>query len=158
MQQMMIDVEDKTFPQLMYDIVLQPLGMIHSTYDQPLTKDKVSLAATGYLPDGTMTKGKFHTYPEMAAAGLWTTAEDLAKFAIDVQNTVGGKSTKVLSKQMSEKMLTPFVADFQGLGFGLTRKKNDFYFDKRNELFGSTSRQPETAKTRRIRTSGLTGS
>ncbi len=128
MQQMMIDVTGKTYPNLMSELVLQPLEMNHSTYDQPLTGKQLELAATGYLPDGSMTKGKRHTYPEMAAAGLWTTAEDLAKFAIDVQQTIKGESTKVLSKEMANTMLTPFVEDFTGLGIFLDKINDAVYF------------------------------
>ncbi len=125
---MLIDTEGKPFPQIMKEFVLQPLGMNNSSYEQPLTAAQLPQAATGYVPDGTMTKGKYHTYPEMAAAGLWTTAEDLAKFAIDVQNSVQGKSTLVISKAMTEKMLTPFVSDFEGLGLFINKKKDDIYF------------------------------
>jgi CubicO group peptidase (beta-lactamase class C family) len=53
----------------------------------------------------------------MAAAGLWTTAEDLAKFVIDVQLAVKEDKGKVLSQSMTNKMLTPFVSDHVGLGF-----------------------------------------
>lgn len=128
MQQMLIDIEGKSFPQIMQEQVLQPLNMGNSTYNQPLTEEQLKFAATGYLPDGTMTKGKRHTYPEMAAAGLWTTAEDLAKFAIDLQMTLKGESSTVLSKEMATKMTTPFVADFIGLGIFLDKIKDDDYF------------------------------
>jgi hypothetical protein len=128
MQQMMMDVEGKTFPQLMEELVLQPLGMTHSTYEQPLQSEKLKMAATGYLPDGTMTKGKRHTYPEMAAAGLWTTAEDLAKFAVTIQQTLKDGTETVLSKDMTNLMLTPFVEDFTGLGIFINKKKDEIYF------------------------------
>ena len=128
MQQMLIDIENIPFPQLMKEIVLQPIGMTNSTYDQPLTGSQLKMAATGYLPDGTMTKGKRHTYPEMAAAGLWTTAEDLAKFAIDIQKTVKGESSLVVSKEMAARMLTPFVVDYEGLGMFLRNKPGETYF------------------------------
>ncbi len=128
MQQMLIDVEGKPFPQLLKELVLQPLEMKNSTYDQPLNESQINMAATGYLPDGSMTKGKRHTYPEMAAAGLWTTAEDLARFAIDIQKTVKGESERVLSQSMVKRMLTPFVADFIGLGIFLDKIKEDVYF------------------------------
>ena len=100
----------------MNELVLAPLAMVHSTYEQPLKEEQLNRAATGYLPDGSMTKGKRHTYPEMAAAGLWTTSEDLARFAIDVQKTYAGNSEKVLTKSGVEEMLSPFVEDFIGLG------------------------------------------
>lgn len=128
MQQMMMDVVGKPFPQLMEEMVLQPLGMTNSTYEQPLQSDKLKMAATGYLPDGTMTKGKRHTYPEMAAAGLWTTAEDLAKFAVTIQQTLRGGPETVLSKDMTNLMLTPFVEDFTGLGIFINKMKDEIYF------------------------------
>jgi CubicO group peptidase (beta-lactamase class C family) len=128
MQQMLIDVEGKPFPQILQEQVLGPLGMTNSTFEQPLSADKLPLAATGYVPDGTMTKGERHTYPEMAAAGLWTTAEDLARYAVDVQLAYQGKSDKILSREKVTEMLTPFIDEQRGLGPGLDRIKEDFYF------------------------------
>ena len=128
MQQMMMDVESKTFPELMNELVLQPLEMDNSTYNQPLTGDLLTMAATGYLPDGSMTKGKRHTYPEMAAAGLWTNAEDLAKFAVNIQQAIKGERGNGLSKDMTSNMLTPFVEEFTGLGIFINKRKDDIYF------------------------------
>lgn len=128
MQQMLIDLEGKPFPQIMNEMVLGPLGMKNSSYSQPLPADRLKFAATGYLPDGKETGGKRHTYPEMAPAGLWTTAEDLAKFAIDLQLTIKGQSKKVLSQEMAIKMVSPFIEDFEGLGIFLEKKGNDHYF------------------------------
>ncbi|HZY77882.1 MAG TPA: serine hydrolase [Cyclobacteriaceae bacterium] len=127
MQQLLIDVNDgKTFPAIAKDLVLGPLEMTSSTYDQPLDAETVKLAATGYLPNHEQTKGKRHTYPEMAAAGLWTTAEDLAKFAIEVQNAAAGKS-KIISKATADRLLTAVDANY-ALGFGVRDRKGDVYF------------------------------
>ncbi len=127
-QQMMIDVEGKPFPEIMNELVLRPLEMNNSTFNQPLTGEQLTLAATGYLPDGSMVKGKRHTYPEMAPAGLWTNAEDIAKFAVNIQQTLKDQSTKGLSKDMTTKMLTPFVEEFVGLGIFINKKKDEIYF------------------------------
>lgn len=128
MQQILIDVEKKSFPEILKAKVLDTLNMIHSTYEQPLPPDKLVFAATGYLPNRKEVIGKRHTYPEMAAAGLWTTAEDLAKFAIDIQRTVKGESEQVLSKEMVDRMLTPYVSDFCGLGIFLNQFGEETYF------------------------------
>ncbi len=127
-QQLMIDVEGKPFPEIMKEQVLQPLDMQNSSFNQPLTKPQLDLAATGYLPNGRMTKGKRHTYPEMAPAGLWTTSEDLAKFAINIQKTLKDDNSIGLSKDLTTKMLTPFVEDFIGLGIFINKKKDQVYF------------------------------
>lgn len=128
MQQMLIDVSGQSFPEVLKAKVLDPLDMKNSTYEQPLPPEKLPLAATGYLPDRTEVIGKHHIYPEMAAAGLWTTAEDLAKFAIDIQLSLKGESNKVLSPQMTEKMLTPAFEDFIGLGIFLNHYGEEVYF------------------------------
>lgn len=127
MQQMMIDVEGKDFPAIMDEKVLRPLGMLASTYAQPLPEEQLKLAATGYLPNGQMTKGRRHIYPEMAAAGLWTTAEDLARFAIDIQRSLKGEKS-LLSQEITRQMLTPVYEDFIGLGIFLDDRGENVYF------------------------------
>jgi CubicO group peptidase (beta-lactamase class C family) len=126
MQQMMIDIYGKPYAEIEKELVLAPLHMDNSTYEQPLDSVKVKMAATGYLPNHEQTRGKRHTYPEMAAAGLWTTAEDLAKFVIDVQMAVKGES-KIISKQMADRMLTPIDQGY-ALGFGVNDRNGDVYF------------------------------
>ena len=118
MQLLLADVTGKPFPQIVHDLVLQPAGMTHSTYEQPLPKSLSSSAATPYRGDGQPVKGGWHTYPEMAPAGLWTTPSDLARLAIEVQNEYAGKSSRILSQEMMRQMLTHQKGD-SGLGFGL---------------------------------------
>ena len=113
-----MDIEKKPYPQIAQETVLGPLKMTNSTYQQPLPDDTRKKAATGYKSDGKAVAGKIHIYPEMAAAGLWTTPTDLARFAIESQLSLVGKSNKVLSKEMTAKMVEPFLASAAaGLGF-----------------------------------------
>lgn len=116
-QQLMIDITSKKFPELMDELVLQPLGMNNSTFNQTLSTAQLNRTATGYLTDGSMVKGKGHNYPVMAANGLWSTAEDLAKFVLNIQQTLKGNRTKGLSKEMTELMLTPYGTSSYGPGF-----------------------------------------
>jgi CubicO group peptidase (beta-lactamase class C family) len=55
----------------------------------------------------------------MAAAGLWTTPTDLARFAIAIQRGIEGENGPVLTASMIEEMLTPPVGDDYGLGLGI---------------------------------------
>ena len=87
----MTDVTGQSFPRLLEALVLKPLGMTQSTYDQPLPATLVPKAAAGYSADGKEVPGKRHVYPEMAAAGLWSTPSDLARFGIGLQNILRGK-------------------------------------------------------------------
>ncbi|HEY3458827.1 MAG TPA: serine hydrolase domain-containing protein [Bryobacteraceae bacterium] len=89
MQLAMTDVSGKAFPAIMRDTVLSKASMRSSTYENPLPARLSELAATGYRRDGTRVPGRYHTYPEMAAAGLWTTASDLARFGIEIQKSRG---------------------------------------------------------------------
>ncbi len=121
LQQLLIDVTKKPFPQLMREMVLGKLGMNHSTYEQPLPNNLWAQAASGHRNDGAKIKGGWHTYPEMAAAGLWTTPTDLARFAAELQKAKAGKSKKVLSREMVSRMLTEQTGNW-GLGLELEGK------------------------------------
>jgi CubicO group peptidase (beta-lactamase class C family) len=127
-QQMLVDTLKQSFPIIMADTVLKPVGMTHSTYLQPLPGDRAQFAASGHRPAGLAVDGKWHTYPEMAAAGLWTTATDMARFAIELQLSLLNKSNKVLTQEMAKEMLTPFGSDFMALGLMLSQKGNALYF------------------------------
>ncbi|HTQ60105.1 MAG TPA: serine hydrolase [Candidatus Solibacter sp.] len=118
LQTLLGDVTGKSFPQLMSELVLRPAGMTHSTYDQPFPKNLWPEAATPYRSNGDPVKGGWHTYPEMAPAGLWTTPSDLARMAIEVDNEYLGNSSKILSQSMAKQMLTHQFGNW-GLGFGL---------------------------------------
>lgn len=127
MQQMLLDVTKEPFPKLMHDTVLAPIGMTHSTYQQPLPTELKPDAATPYDGHGGAVPGGAHTYPEMAAAGLWTTPSDLARYCIEVQQSLVGKANHVLSQSMTEQMLTPGKGNW-GLGVEIGGSAADPYF------------------------------
>jgi CubicO group peptidase (beta-lactamase class C family) len=126
-QQLVMDVTSKPFPQFMRQAVLDKIGMTDSTYEQPLPPARAAVAATGTHADGTSVPGKWHIYPEIAAAGLWTTATDLAKFGIEIALSNQGKANHVLSQATTQEMLKPQI-DQVGLGFFLGQYKNPHMF------------------------------
>ena len=117
-QLLVADVTGRPFPDYMKTTVLNPLGMDHSTFAQPLPPDKVDQAASGHEMNGEAVRGKWHVYPELPAAGLWTTPSDLCRLAIELQKSASGESHKVISREMAGKMLTPGTGNW-GLGIGL---------------------------------------
>ena len=118
-QLLMSDVTGRGFAELMADLVLAPVGMAHSTFEQPLPEALHDQAATGYGPGGETIDGAWHVYPEQAAAGLWTTPTDLARFAIAVQRGLAGEDGPVISAEMTREMATAQGEDGYGLGLSL---------------------------------------
>lgn len=125
-QQMMIDASGQPFPQLMQKLLLGPVKMDRSTYQQPLPADWLKHAAAGVLPNGADVPGKRHTYPEMAAAGLWTTAENLALFVVEFQNALRGLS-ELMSQDMAWNMVYPVDSGY-ALGLSVKDRAGTGYF------------------------------
>lgn len=107
--QLMMDVTGKSFPGLMQNMLLEKLGMTHSTFQQPLSPTLASNAAAGHLPNGKEMEGKWFVLPELAPDGLWTTPTDLARLLIEIQKARLGRSNKVLSTKSINQMLTPEI-------------------------------------------------
>lgn len=122
-QLLMTDTSHESFPALMKKTVLDKLGMEHSSYDLPASWH--AMAASAYLADGKPVPGNWHRYPELGAAGLWTTPSDLARFAIEIQQSSTGKSNKVLSQEMTRQMLTRSKLSDFGLGLFLGTAKDE---------------------------------
>jgi CubicO group peptidase (beta-lactamase class C family) len=113
-QLIMTDTSGESFPALLRRRVLGPVGMRASTYEQPLPASRHD-NAVGYLEDGAPVAGRFHTYPEMAAAGLWTTPSDLVRWALALQAANDGRPSKLMSQASARQMLTPGLGSW-GLG------------------------------------------
>jgi len=127
MQLLLTEVTGDAFPDILDREVLRPLEMSHSTFVQPLPKRLRREAATAYESDGMPIAVGFHTYPEMAAAGLWTTPSDLALAAIEVQKDYAGTSNRLLSKDMARQMLTHQKNNW-GLGVALAAADHPLRF------------------------------
>lgn len=118
LQQLLTDATGKPFADLMQEIVLDPIGMDSSTFEQPLRGTLRDEAAIGHGIDGTPMEEKWRVFPEQAAGGLWTTPSDLARFAIEIMLSKRGQSHGILSQDIVAQMLTPQIGG-AGLGFGL---------------------------------------
>jgi CubicO group peptidase (beta-lactamase class C family) len=144
LQQLMMDVRGASFNQLMTDLILEPVGMTNSTFAQPLTGRYLSNVAVGH-DNNQAILGLYRTHPELAAAGLWTTSADLAKFAIAVQNAqrtstvsgqaVGASVSNLLSPALANELLTVQSWPY-GLGFVLEGQGTAARFSHRGANIG----------------------
>ena len=126
MQQLLEDITRKPFQELMQSTVLEKLAMHDSFFEQPLAAIHHNRAVTAHTGAGSPIPGKWHTYPEKAAAGLWTTPTDLARFLIEIMQSSKGLSNKLLSVDRANEMLTPQNENF-GLGLELKKGADDRY-------------------------------
>lgn len=113
MQLLLEDVTGRRFEDLARELILDPLGMKLSAYEQPLGEERARNAASAYRGDGKAIAGRWHTYPEKTAAGLWTTPSELARWVMEIQ-----KPGKALKAETVKTMLTKSPGDY-GLGIGL---------------------------------------
>ncbi len=128
MQLALTDVFGESFPDLMRKTVLEPVGMTTSTFAQPLPPDRDANAARAHAGGRALGDAKWHVYSAMAAAGLWTNARDLARFAIEVQKATRGDPDRVITAASATEMLSPVgIGDF-AVGFSIAREGQGWYF------------------------------
>lgn len=104
MQQLLSDVTDTPFAELAAALVLEPVGMRDSTFAQPLPANRVGSASSGHHPGPSAVPGGWHTYPELAACGLWSTPTDLARFFLAIRASLAGQSDALLPPDIAAHM------------------------------------------------------
>jgi CubicO group peptidase (beta-lactamase class C family) len=115
LQQLLEDVTGKPFPALMSELVLDPLGMDCTSYDQMFPEAHGDVAAAHHV-GGDPLAGGWRVLPEMAGAGLWTTPSDLARIALDVRAAWAGGDAVLLDRATAQAALTPGLGNW-GLGW-----------------------------------------
>ena len=136
MQQALADARQRPFEEILQEDVLGPLGMRSSSYVQPIAPERDRNAARAHSRAGESMGPKFHVYPELAAAGLWTTPTDLARFAIEVQKSAHGESNRVLSRATVQEMLSPVGVGPFAVGFTIARTGEGWYFSHGGSNWG----------------------
>ena len=127
------------FARLAQDWLLGPLGMRHSSFEQPLPPDWQARTARGHEDGKALGTARSHVYPEQAAAGLWTTAADYALLMIDVPKTLAGQSQVVLDKATMQNMVTPVGVGPYAVGFAIEQKGQGWYFSHGGANWGFRS-------------------
>ena len=128
MQVLLGDLTGESFAGLMERIILGPLGLTNSTYQQPLPEALASRAAHAHNEEGKESVVPWHVYPEQAAAGLWTTPSDLARVAIELQRALHGPSGSILNETTAREMIAPTGAGPFAIGFEISKRGEGWYF------------------------------
>jgi len=138
MEKVVEDVSGLTLDEYMSKNIFPSIGMKNSTYQQPITKEWQKNISAAYDRNGQLIKGLWNNYPEQAAAGLWTTPTDLAKYCIEIQDIAKGKKNGILSKTTINQMLTKHKNDW-GLGPSLQNQKDSLIFGHGGKNAGFTN-------------------
>ena len=133
LQQMVMDVTGEDYAVAAKRIVLAPLGMGNSNYAQPPSAAEAATIAYAHGKDGKPVRGNFNVYPELAAAGLWTTPSDMALAVSAILNSAAGSPGAFLSQALTTEMLTKVHTD-AGLGVFINGRGR-FYHNGVNEGF-----------------------
>ena len=135
-QLLMTDALKRPFQQMMQDTVLAPVGMRHSAYEQPLSPERDRNAARAHDRTGAARDAKWHVYPELAAAGLWTTSPDLARFGIELQKSLQGKSNRVLNRATVQEMASPVGVGPFAIGMQMEKMGEGWYLNHGGSNWG----------------------
>jgi CubicO group peptidase (beta-lactamase class C family) len=93
-------------------------------------------AARGHGRDGGARDAKWHVYPELAAAGLWTTSPDLARFGIELQKSLQGRSNRVLTRALAMEMATPVGVGPFAIGMQVGKSGEGWYLQHGGSNWG----------------------
>ena len=127
-QLVVMDVTGRPFADFMRETVLAPIGMSRSSYEQPISTALAQNAARSHNGAGRRIGAPWHVYPEQAAAGLWTTPSDLARYAIEVQRAIRGPQGAVLTQASAREMLAAVGTGGFAVGLGISQRGEGWYF------------------------------
>ncbi|WP_328849834.1 non-ribosomal peptide synthase/polyketide synthase [Micromonospora zamorensis] len=114
-QQLMEDVAATPFADLMAELVFAPLGMTGSSFDQSFPETSGRPVAAGHDERGEPHPHGWEVRADLAAAGLWTTATDLAALTREIQTAYRGDPA-LLSQETVRAQLTAGPGGIFGLG------------------------------------------
>jgi CubicO group peptidase (beta-lactamase class C family) len=138
-QKLIEDITGDSFELFMKKSVLDPLSMENSRFSHPLPQEFHSKASAAYDKEGQLIEGLWHNYPELAAAGLWTTPSDLAKYMIEIMEIRHDKDDGILSRKTIYDMLSLQGGGYHGLGPEVTDSDGTLEFGHLGKNAGFTN-------------------
>ena len=114
LERLVEDVSEISFSEFLENEIFEPLKMKHSTYDL----FPVDNIAHAHDRQGDIHPEGWLIYPELAAAGLWTTPTDIAKFCIAIENSFYNNENSIISMAYAKEMLRPTIEWRRGIWWG----------------------------------------
>ncbi|MEM9464846.1 MAG: serine hydrolase domain-containing protein [Actinomycetota bacterium] len=108
MAQTLADATGSDWDTLVADAIFGPAGMADSFYALDLTAEQAARATEGSV-NGEMLGNGWQAHPEGAAAGLWTTAEDLASLVAAFSRSLAGTDDTLLPTEWAQRAVRPTV-------------------------------------------------
>jgi len=125
-QQLIEDVTEKPFHQVMNEEVFEPLGMENSQFNTKMLEVDRQNFSCGHNKNGELVDGKYPIYPYPAASGLWTTSMNLAELVLELIKAVKGESKVGISESLAIEMITPQRGkSWTGLGLFLESSEKE---------------------------------
>ena len=132
---LMTDITATPFPQLMRELVLDPLGMAHSSFDPSCPEKADRPVARGHDAFGVPVRELGPAHPAVAAGGLWTTAADLARAELEIRRAYLGQPA-LITPPLAVQMLTPTPGTLYGLSTVVDFSPSDLDFGAVGEFTG----------------------
>lgn len=119
-QRLLEQVTGQSLATLIQRHVGRPADWRHSTLAQPLPEALARRAATGHDGEGQPLSAGSFVYPELAAAGLWTTAAEMAGFGMRLQRGLLGRADGLLgavaAQALAQRQVGGWATGFELLG------------------------------------------
>ena len=135
-EELITDVTDEKFEDVVAELVFEPSGMTTSSFEQPIPADLMEFKAVGY--SSNLQPYPYKVFPFLAAGGIWTTPDDLGRFVITLLDDQKNDSNNMLSKEMADQVFNRGTRN-EKLGFTLWNRKDDIVFRHTGHNYGFTS-------------------
>lgn len=110
------DELNKSFKEIVDETIFQPLNMTNTTLIQPNEKGFPKNIAKVHNIEQQVIRTGLPICPQLAASGTWSTAKDLALFALETQKALNGKNTKVISPEVAKELSKIITYKYVGGG------------------------------------------
>jgi CubicO group peptidase (beta-lactamase class C family) len=158
-EMLMHDATGQRYADLAASLVFAPLKMTNSHFDHPLPARLAASAAEGHNNMGVPLPGRWHNYPELAAAGLWTTPTDLGLLCSGLSRS-WLTNRGFLRQDLVKEMMTRVDRFSYGLGGAVSPPGMEVVFSKSGDNAGYKCTMvffPQTGEGMAIMTNGDQG-